>query len=147
MKSVPKPLVLTNQWMIVFSVTIALIFQSAWILLFPLFSIALGLATGINPVLAAAKRFLRKSPDQYIQEDYSQLQFNQWMAAGFLSVACISYFMKWAILFNIATLMVGMAALIAILGFCIGCFIRFQFQQWMYRRRRKSADYTKNLKR
>jgi len=89
-------------------------------------------------VLAIVKQFLTKPANQYEQEDYEQLQFNQWLAVGFLVIACISFLMNWTILFNIATIMVGIAALVAILGFCIGCFIRFQYQQWTYRRK-KSA--------
>ena len=139
MKTIPKPLVLANQWTIVISVVISLITQSAWILLIPLVSCLLSLFTGFNPVLAIVKKFLTKPANQYAQEDYDQLQFNQWLAVGFLLVATISFFMNWSILFNIATVMVGLAALVAIMGFCIGCFIRFQYQQWNYRRK-KSAE-------
>lgn len=139
MKTIPKPLVLANQWTIVLSVVISLITQSAWILIIPLVSCLLSLFTGFNPVLALVKQFLSKSPDQYEQEDYDQLQFNQWMAVGFLLVATISFFMNWSVLFNISTVMVGIAALVAIMGFCIGCFIRFQYQQWNYRRKKSAA--------
>lgn len=140
MKTIPKPLVLANQWTIVLSVVLSLITQTAWILLIPLISSLLGLLTGFNPVLAVVKKLLTKPANQYVQEDYAQLQFNQWLAVGFLIIACISYFLKWSIMFNVATIMVGLAALVAILGFCIGCFIRFQYQQWMYRRKKSSAE-------
>ncbi|MGB3260844.1 DUF4395 domain-containing protein [Paenisporosarcina sp.] len=140
MRTIPKPLVLANQWTIVLSVVISLITQSAWILFIPLVSCLLSLFTGFNPVLALVKQFLSKSPDQYEQEDYDQLQFNQWMAVGFLLVATISFFMNWSVLFNIATVMVGIAALVAIMGFCIGCFIRFQYQKWNYRRKKSAAQ-------
>lgn len=139
MKTIPKPLVLANQWTIVLSVVISLITQSAWILIIPLVSCLLSLFTGFNPVLALVKQFLSKSPDQYEQEDYEQLQFNQWLAVGFLLIATISFFMNWSVLFNIATVMVGLAALVAIMGFCIGCFIRFQYHQWNYRRKKSAT--------
>jgi hypothetical protein len=135
MKTIPKPLVMLNQWTIVLSVIIALITQSAWILLIPLFANLSSLLTGFHPILVIAKRFLSKPANQYIQEDYAQLRFNQWMAVGFLFTASASYFLNWSILFNVAIIMVGLAALIAILGFCIGCIIRFQYQQWRYRRK------------
>jgi hypothetical protein len=140
MKTIPKPLVLANQWTIVVSVVLSLITQTAWILLIPLISCLLGLLAGVNPILAVVKKFLTKPANQYVQEDYDQLQFNQWLAVGFLVIACISYFMKWTVLFNIATIMVGIAALVAILGFCVGCFIRFQYQQWMYRRKKSAVQ-------
>ena len=139
MKTIPKPLVLANQWTIVLSVVISLITQSAWILIIPLVSCLLSLFTGFNPVLAFVKQFLTKPANQYEQEDYDQLQFNQWMAVGFLLVATISFFMNWSVLFDIATVMVGIAALVAIMGFCIGCFIRFQYQQWNYRRNKSAT--------
>lgn len=135
MKTIPKPLVMVNQWTIVLSVIIALLSQSAWILLIPLVANLSSLLIGFHPILFVAKRFLSKSANQYMQEDYAQLKFNQWLAVSFLSVASISFLLGWSLLFNIATIMVGLAASIAIAGFCIGCFIRFQFQQWNYRRK------------
>lgn len=134
MKTIPKPLVMANQWTIVLTVFIALLTQSAWILLIPLIANFSSLLTGFHPILVLVKRFLAKPTNQYIQEDYAQLRFNQWLAVGFLFVACVSFLLNWTVLFNIATLMVGIAAFIAILGFCIGCFVRFQYQQWSYRR-------------
>lgn len=134
MKTIPKPLVMVNQWTIVLAVIIALLTQSAWILLIPLIANLSSLLTGFHPILVIVKRFLTKPANQYIQEDYAQLRFNQWLAVGFLIIASVSSLLKWSLLFNIATVMVGLAALIAILGFCIGCFIRFQYQQWSYRR-------------
>ncbi len=136
MKTIPKPLVLANQWTVVLSVIIALVMQSAVILLVPLISGLLSLFMGFHPILSIVKRFLAKPANQYVQEDYSQQQFNQWIAVGFLLVATISYILNWSVLFNLATIMVGIAAFVAILGFCVGCFIRFQYQQWSHRRKK-----------
>lgn len=138
MKTIPKPFVMINQWTIVISVIISLITQTAWILLIPLVANISSLLIGSHPILVVAKRFLSKPANQYIQEDYAQLRFNQWLAVGFLLVASISFLLNWSILFNTAAIMVGLAASIALAGFCIGCFVRFQFQQWNYRRK-KSA--------
>ncbi|SES30288.1 DUF4395 domain-containing protein [Psychrobacillus sp. OK032] len=135
MKTIPKPLVMANQWTIVLSVIVSLITQSAWILLIPLIANLASLLTGFHPILVIVKRFLSKPTNEYIQEDYAQLRFNQWLAVGFLFVASVSSLLNWTVLFNLATFMVGLAALIAILGFCIGCFVRFQYQQWNYRRK------------
>lgn len=135
MKTIPKPLVMINQWTIVLSVIISLITQTAWILLIPLVANISSLLIGFHPILVVAKRFLSKPANQYIQEDYAQLRFNQWLAVGFLLVASISFLLNWSILFNTAAIMVGLAASIALVGFCIGCFVRFQFQQWNYRRK------------
>jgi len=135
MKTIPKPLVLANQWTIVISVVAALITQTAWILLLPLACCILSIFFKFHPVMAIVKRFLKKPLHQYNQEDPSQLQFNQWMALSFLIIAVLSYVLNWTILFNVASIMVGIAALVAILGFCVGCFIRYQYQQWQFRRK------------
>lgn len=135
MKTIPKPLVLATQWTIVLSVVIALITQNAWILLLPLVSCLVSIFFGFHPIMLIVKRFLKKPLNQYLQEDPAQLKFNQWMALSFLLIAVVSYVLDWKMLFNVASMMVGMAALVAILGFCIGCFIRFQFQQYQYRRK------------
>lgn len=135
MNTIPKPLVLANQWTIVLSVVIALLTQTAWILLFPLVFCLLSVFFKFHPIMIVVKLFLKKPLNQYQQEDRSQLQFNQWMAISFLIVAVISYLINWMVLFNLATVMVGLAALIAILGFCIGCVIRYRYQQWQFRRK------------
>lgn len=140
MKPIPKPLVLASQWTIFLSVVIALITQNAWILLLPLVSCFASIFLGFHPVMYIVKRFLKKPLNQYLQEDPVQLQFNQWMALSFLLVAVVSDVLNWTMLFNVTSIIVGMAALIAILGFCIGCFIRFQFQQWQYLRKKQHSQ-------
>ena len=127
MNTIPKPLVLANQWTIILTVVIALLLQSPWILLIPLVSSLLSVFFKFHPIMWLVKKFLKKPFHHYDQEDRSQLQFNQWMAISFLLVAVISYIFKWTTIFNVATIMVGMAALIAVLGFCIGCFIRYRY--------------------
>ena len=97
MKTIPKPLVMANQWTIVLSVIIALLTQSAWVLLIPLIANLSSLVTGFHPILMLVKRFLSKPANQYPQEDYVQLRFNQWLAVGFLSVACLSFLLNWII--------------------------------------------------
>lgn len=139
MKPIPKPLVLASQWTIFLSVVIALITQNAWILLLPLVSCFASIFLGFHPVMYIVKRFLKKPLNQYLQEDPVQLQFNQWMALSFLLVAVVSDVLNWTMLFNVTSI-IGMAALIAILGFCIGCFIRFQFQQWQYLRKKQHSQ-------
>ena len=136
MNTVPKPLVLANQWTIVLAVVIALLTQNAWILLVPLISCMLSVFVGAHPVMLVIKKFLRKPLNEYIQEDKDQLKFNQWIAISFLVIAVFSYMFNSMIIYNVATIMVGVAAMVAILGFCVGCFIRFQYQQWQYKRKK-----------
>ncbi|MFE4813252.1 DUF4395 domain-containing protein [Peribacillus simplex] len=133
-RSIPRPLVRTNQWVILLSVATALLTGQIWILVIPLTAGLLGLLFNFNPVMRLAKLFLKKKPSDYIPEDHSQQQFNQVIAVACLGLGFTSFLLGWNVTGYIFTLMVGMASLIAILGFCIGCFILFQWKQYSYRR-------------
>ncbi|MBT2664451.1 DUF4395 domain-containing protein [Bacillus sp. ISL-4] len=133
-RSIPRPIVRTNQWVILLSVATALLTGQIWILVIPLTAGLLGLLFNFNPVMRLAKLFLRKKPSDYIPEDHSQQQFNQVIAVACLGLGFTSFLLGWNVTGYIFTLMVGMASLIAILGFCIGCFILFQWKQYSYRR-------------
>ncbi|MDQ0189206.1 DUF4395 domain-containing protein [Alicyclobacillus cycloheptanicus] len=132
--SIPRPLVRTNQWFIVLSVAATWLTGFYWILALPLVAGLLGLFTGFNPVMRFAKLFLRKAPAAYAQEDRDQQQFNQIIAVSCLVLSMLGYALHWMWLAYIFSAMVALAAFIAILGFCIGCFIRFQWTQYRYRR-------------
>jgi hypothetical protein len=116
------------------SVAIALLTGQMWILVIPLTAGLLGLLFNFNPVMRLAKLFLKKKPSDYIPEDHSQQQFNQALAVVCLGLGFISFLLGWNVTGYIFTLMVGLASLIAILGFCIGCFILYQWKQYSYRR-------------
>ena len=81
-----------------------------------------------------AKLFLKKEPKAYIPEDWEQQQFNQKLAVSFLALGFISFLAGWNTLGFIFTILVAVAAFVAILGFCIGCFIHYQWRQYKYRR-------------
>lgn len=139
MNTIPKPLVLTNQWFIVLSVAAAWITGFGWFLLIPLLAGLMGLLFKFNPIMKTAKLFLRKKPSEYIPEDFDQQQFNQLIAVICLSLGFLGFMMNWMTLAYIFTVMVALAAFVAILGFCVGCFIRFQWQQYRYRRLSKQS--------
>ncbi|WP_375090896.1 DUF4395 domain-containing protein [Peribacillus sp. RS7] len=133
-RTIPRPLVRTNQWIILLSVATALLTGQIWILAIPLAAGLLGLFFNFNPVMRLAKLFLKKKPSDYIPEDHSQQQFNQAIAVVCLGLGLTSFLLGLNVIGYIFTLMVGMASLIAILGFCIGCFILYQWKQYSYRR-------------
>lgn len=134
LKSIPRPLVRINQWVIVLSVLFTWVTGIEWLLLIPLLSGLLGILFDFNPVMRIAKLFLRKEPSKYIPEDFEQQQFNQLIAVSCLAVGLFGYVMNWNLLGHVFTILVALAAFIAILGFCIGCFILFQWKQYQYRR-------------
>ncbi len=132
--SIPRPLVRTNQWFIVITVMISWFSGVYWLLLLPLIAGLLGIFMNYNPIVQFAKLFLRKHPSQYVPEDVNQQRFNQTIASTLLLLGFISFQLNWTIAAYIFTIMVALAALIAILGFCIGCFIHFQWNQYKYRK-------------
>jgi hypothetical protein len=133
-QSIPRPLVRTNQWFIVLSVLVTWFTKQEWILAIPLAAGLMGLIIDFNPIMWFAKIFLKKNPSEYIPEDKDQQQFNQVISVICLAGGLISYLFHWTVLGYVFTVMVGLAAFVAILGFCVGCFIRYQWKQYQYRR-------------
>jgi hypothetical protein len=120
----------TNQWFIVISVLSAWLTGYEWILAIPLLAGVSGLLFQYNPVINIAKMFLKKPPSEYIPEDWDQQQFNQLIAVICLAAGLIAFSAGYTVLGYVFTTMVAMAAFIAILGFCVGCFIRFQWKKF-----------------
>lgn len=139
LRTIPRPLVRLNQWFIVISVVISLITGANWILALPLAAGLMGLLFRFNPVMKAGRLFLRKPLKDYIPEDWDQQQFNQLIAVICLAGALICNLLGFETAATVFSVMVALAAFIAILGFCIGCFIRFQYQQYRYRRSQSKA--------
>lgn len=133
-RSIPRPLVKTNQWVIVLSVVLTWVTGQEWILLIPLIAGLLGLLFSFNPIMYLAKQFLRKDPSSYIPEDFDQQQFNQKIAVSCLAIGFISFIIGWDTLGYVFTILVAVAAFVAILGFCVGCFIHYQWKQYKFRR-------------
>ncbi|RLQ95464.1 DUF4395 domain-containing protein [Falsibacillus albus] len=134
-RSIPRPLVRTNQWSIVLSVVLTWTTGYTWFLAIPFIAGVLGLLFNLNPIMRIAKLFLRKSPKDYIPEDWEQQQFNQKIAVICLGAALISYIFGWTIPAYFFTAMVALSAFIAILGFCIGCFIRYQWKKYQHEKK------------
>ncbi|AIQ52614.1 DUF4395 domain-containing protein [Paenibacillus sp. FSL R7-0331] len=138
-KSIPRPLVKTNQAFIVISVLLSWFTGAHWILALPLAAGISGLVFSYNPVIKLAGLFLRQERSSYLQEDWDQQQFNQSIAVVCLAGGLISYLAGWTIASTIFTAMVAIAATVALLGFCIGCFIHYQWKMYTYRRRQAAS--------
>jgi hypothetical protein len=132
---IPRPLVKTNQAFIVVSVLLSWITGQYWILALPLAAGLSGLLFGYNPVIKLAARFLTKERSAYVLEDSEQQQFNQSIAVFCLTAGLVSFLAGWTVAAYIFTVMVAVAATVAILGFCIGCFIHYQWRMYTYRRK------------
>ena len=137
--SIPRPLVRVNQWTIFMSVVLTWVTGFYWILLLPLIANLSGVLFGLNPIIYFSKGFLKKDPSQYIPEDVGQQRFNSTIATLCLALGFLGYVFSINALVYTFTIMVAVASFVAILGFCVGCFIHFQFNQFKYRRSLKRS--------
>ncbi|SOC10817.1 uncharacterized protein DUF4395 [Ureibacillus xyleni] len=137
--SIPRPLVRTNQWTIFLSVVLTLVSGEVWILAIPLIANLMGVLFNFNPIMKFARLFLIKDGKKYIPEDVTQQKFNACIAIFCLAIGLVSFLIGWDVLGYVFTIMVAIASFIAILGFCIGCFLFFQLKQYKYRRSLKHS--------
>lgn len=125
-QNIPRPLIRANQWVIVISVVLYMITQASVFLLIPLFGGLSSLYLNVHPVMEITKKFLKKPMNQYVQEDKQQQRFNQILAVSMLLSAFISSMFGWTWLSLFFSIMVLTACSLAIMGFCIGCYIHYQ---------------------
>lgn len=134
MTTIPRPLVRLNQVFIAISSIAYIISGNSIILLFPILSCLSSLFLNFNPIMALGKSFLRKPLNEYIQEDKAQQRFNQILAFSMLVLSYTFSLLNLNILSIVFASMVFIASTVALLGFCVGCFIHYQYHMWKYRR-------------
>jgi hypothetical protein len=134
MNGIPRPLVRANQWFQVLSVALALITGQYFILLIPLLVGLYSLIMRQNPVFWVVRPFLKKPASHYVMEDPAQQRFNQMIAVICLILSLIGFYAGMPIVGYVFAIMLGIAAFVAILGFCIGCFIRYQYLRYKQRK-------------
>lgn len=141
--SVPRPLVRANQATIV--VTILLTWVTGWypLLLLPFAAGIGGIFFNYNFVIRFAKHFLRKPASAYVPEDKLDLKFNQKIAATMLGLALISFMTQHQVAGYVFSALVFTAASVAMMGFCVGCYLRYKLVQYKYRRTQKHMQATK----
>ena len=136
--TIPKPLVQTNQAFIVVTVIMALLLHPA-ILLLPFVVGAYTLFTKKNPVILWSRRFLKKPMASYQQEDRDQQLFNQWIATICLGLSFLFFSVGLPLLGFAFSIMVIIAAGVALMGYCIGCTIRYRYMMWKHNRTKVQA--------
>jgi len=137
--TVARPLVRLNQMVIVTSVVVAIALQNYWVLLLPISANLTGVLFGKNYLMLIGKNFLKKKPSEYIQEHKDDLRFNSTLAVSMLIVSLLGYVSGNQVVAIVFALMVLTAASIALMGFCVGCFLRFQITKRYYAYKRKRA--------
>lgn len=131
--TIPKPLVQANQAFIVVTVLAALIFHPAFLLL-PFANGVYTLIMKKNPVILFSRRFLKKPAGSYQQEDKDQQLFNQWIATICLGLSLLFFSTGIQTAAYAFSIMVILAAGVALMGYCIGCTIRYRYMMWKHER-------------
>ena len=136
--TIPKPLVQINQVFIVATALGGLLVHPV-ILLLPFAVGVYTLITKKNPIIQFSRRFLKKSVASYQQEDKEQQLFNQWIATICLGLALLSFFFGVQLAGYAFSSMVVAAAGIALMGYCIGCTVRYRYMMWKHNRTNAQA--------
>lgn len=137
MKQVPISYVKANQSGIVVFVLLAFAFQWTWLVALLWVIQLLGLVGGgkWNLFVAVSKRFLSRSGTETQAAELTR--FNNALAVLFLSLSLASFAIGWRMVGYIFTGFLLLAAGAALLGYCIGCAIYYQYKQFIVRRRLK----------
>ncbi len=127
---IPLPIVRLNRAVIVTGVIAAIVLQQPWIttLLFALILPAALFGRRASLIFKAGSRLLARQIDGAQTEDTGLMRFNNSIAAALLGGAQLAFLAGLPVLGYGLAAAVGTAALVALLGFCLGCFLYFQFR-------------------
>ena len=140
MKETPLRYVKANQTGIVTFVIIGLALQQPWVIAALWVIQIVGLLTEgrFNPFVAVAERLFPVKGSFETQAVVLQ-RFNNTLAILFLTISLILFAVGWQVAGIVVSLMLAGAAGAALLGYCIGCTIYFQFKQLTARRRLRNS--------
>ncbi|OCT16004.1 hypothetical protein A8709_10320 [Paenibacillus pectinilyticus] len=134
---VPLHRVRGNQLGILLSIVVSVLTQQLWLLLLPLIVQLISRSFGIkynlfvrllSPLFPASAR----------TESRELLRFNNLLAILFLVVTLAASAFSLSIVAYISLSMLTVAVVLALSGFCLGCFMYFQWKQFLIRRKASS---------
>lgn len=133
-EEVPMHRVRANQIGILISIILSVLAQIHWILLIPLLVQLVSRTLGVkyNIFVRAIAPFFPRSSHT---ESRELLRFNNLLAILFLLVSLVAFAFHLNILGYISLAMLTVAVVLALSGFCLGCFIYFQWKQFWAKRR------------
>lgn len=136
---VPVPYVKANQIGIVLFVIMALWLQQPLILAVLLLIQIIGLLSSgrYNLFIRIVKPFIHTQRSE--MQALELTRFNNTLAVLFLTLSLASFALDWSISSTIFALMLLIAAGAAILGYCIGCTIYYQYKHFIALRKARSS--------
>ncbi|WP_017471664.1 DUF4395 domain-containing protein [Amphibacillus jilinensis] len=130
---IPKPLVQVNQAFLVITTLLGLLI-TPYILVLPFLIGVITLLSKQNPLIRLIQPLLRKGVADYPLEDKGQQLFNQSIATVCLGLSLCGFWLDLNMIGYIFGIMVIGAAGVALMGYCIGCTIRYRYIMWKYKR-------------
>lgn len=132
---VPMPIVKLNRWTLLGGILLALVAQAPWITTLLFFMIFAALVGGPRWSLVAqvGKRLFADKLPGAETEDFRLMRFNNTIAATLLGLSQVSFLLGAGVLGWMFSLMVALAAAIALSGFCVGCYLFFHFRMFRFR--------------
>ncbi len=132
---VPMPIVKLNRWTLLTGVLLALVLQQPFIttFLFGMILVAVVFGQKASLIFQLGSRLFAAQIPAAEREDRRLMRFNNTLAMIMLGLAQISFVVGLPLLGWIFSLMVATAAGVALAGFCVGCFMYYQFKLNRYR--------------
>lgn len=134
-EDVPLPIVRLNRWVIVLSGATAILLQNplpATLVLLVLLPAAL-FGQRWSPIFHLGRFIYRARLDGAEGEDRRLMRFNNTIAVTLLVGAHLAYYLGLPVLAWVLVGMVTAAAAVALAGFCVACFLYYQFRLNWYR--------------
>ncbi|REE81494.1 uncharacterized protein DUF4395 [Paenibacillus taihuensis] len=131
---VPLHRIRGNQLGILISIIASVLTGQLWILILPLIVQLISRTYGIRYNLFV-RVLAPLLPVSVRTESRELLRFNNLLAIIFLAVTLIAYGLDLTLLSYISLGMLTVAVVLALSGFCMGCFMYFHWKQYRLRRR------------
>ncbi len=129
------PIVKLNRWTLVIGILLGVVAQWPWIttLLFLLILPAALWGRRYSPIAQLGKRLFARQNVTADKEDSRLMRFNNTIAVSMLGAAQLAFLAHAPVLGWSLALAVAVAASVALAGFCVGCFLFYQFKLQRYR--------------
>lgn len=132
---IPMPIVRLNRWTLLVGIVAGAILQQPLIttLLFLILAGSLVFGPRGSLIFQAGKRLFARQNATAEREDRRLMRFNNSIAAILLGLAQVAFALGAPLLGWVLALLVATAAGVALAGFCVGCFLYYQFKLHRFR--------------
>lgn len=134
-RDIPLPIVRLNRWTLLVGVLVGFAFQQPLVTtaLFAIILPAVAIGPRASLIFQIGRRIFARQLPAAPREDRQMQRFNNDIAAVLLGAAQVVFLLGAPRVGWTLALLVATAAAIALAGFCIGCFLYYQFKLQRYR--------------